>query len=252
MKSFYLTVQSDGDTHMEEKNTISNFKVHFGHALDLKGKWEVALAEIFYSVQINLEDYLKNSHLTISKVLKDGTTTHHKISILDKSLPISEENIKTYLRQGFTSLDIISIWIDNKIRLSLPSSQKIKSVGIKIPKRLQDILGLIDCEITNNKVILGYNEIDLHRGLPQQIYLYTDIIHHQLVGTSHDKLLRIIPHDSKLDACNISFSRLHYYPVNQQQIRDLEIDIRDRDFNPISFHSGTSTLTLHFRQIFND
>jgi hypothetical protein len=146
---------------------------------------------------------------------------------------------------------MIGLFMDNKLKISFDDSVGIKSVKILANRPMENILGFKSCEITAGESAMGYAEIDINRAFPQQLYLYTNIIENQLVGTSHDQLLRIIPHDNK-STCNVSFSRIHYYPVNRQCVRDLEVDIRDRDFRPLSVHSGTLTATLHFRQISNE
>jgi hypothetical protein len=46
MESFYLTVTSGGKGHFSETNEAGRFRVHLGRPLNLKGSWEVGLAEI--------------------------------------------------------------------------------------------------------------------------------------------------------------------------------------------------------------
>lgn len=81
------------------------------------------------------------------------------------------------------------------------------------------------------------------------LYIYTDIIDYQLVGTGRIPLLRniVLDYNSSRKTIWVHYDQPHYLRVNQTEIRSILIDIRDDNGNKILFDSGSITLKLHFK-----
>ncbi|KAF4519570.1 hypothetical protein B566_EDAN004777 [Ephemera danica] len=92
----------------------------------------------------------------------------------------------------------------------------------------------------------GSRAINIKRAIPHQLFVSSDLIHNQMVGGTYDKLLRVVNvnHDKYLHGSmgSVKFDRIHYYPVAQHKIDDVEVYIKDRRGKCISFESGTLTV----------
>ena len=84
----------------------------------------------------------------------------------------------------------------------------------------------------------------------QTLYVYSNIIQPQLVGSSLVQLLRISPVLGQSgDITNIEFLRLHYFPLQKYYIQFIEIDIRGDLGQRIEFADyGRVVCVLHFRR----
>ena len=81
--------------------------------------------------------------------------------------------------------------------------------------------------------------------LYQNCYIYTDIVQNQLVGDVKALLLRVVPVKDE-NMTYINYDRPHFLPINRSNISVVEVNIRDARGNLLSFHSGTSIITLLF------
>ena len=81
------------------------------------------------------------------------------------------------------------------------------------------------------------------------LYIYTDIIDYQLVGSTRIPLLRnlVLDYNSTRKTIWVHYDQPHYLRVNKTEIRSILIDIRDDKGNKILFDSGSITIKLHFR-----
>ena len=81
------------------------------------------------------------------------------------------------------------------------------------------------------------------------LYIYTDIIDYQLVGSGRIPLLRnvVLDYNESRKTTWVHYDQPHYLRVNQTEIRSILIDIRDENGNKILFDSGSITIKLHFR-----
>jgi hypothetical protein len=116
--------------------------------------------------------------------------------------------------------------------------------------------------IKNNQEFLSIDGSDLisyrfllmsdHLRVIKELYLYTDIIDYQYVGSQMRKLLRVITVNKNVDTNNhMSFSDLHYLPVNMNRLDSIRLKLADDQGQPIRFGDERSRViyTLHFRPI---
>ncbi|KAF4529786.1 hypothetical protein B566_EDAN018054 [Ephemera danica] len=99
--------------------------------------------------------------------------------------------------------------------------------------------------VLHESPIVGKYGMSVLREIPQQLFVTTDIIHHQLIGGSYEQVLRsvYVDHSTYVFGCMayVNFKQIHYYPVNHEKIDDIQIYIKDRFGKCISFDSGTLT-----------
>jgi hypothetical protein len=176
--------------------------------------------------------------------------------VIDINSPVSKyyydnEGLIHVLWKGFDLYNIDFSFIQGLARLSPRST--LTNYLIHFPPRLLNILGLDNVPATTT--VQGTRKVDVRRGLPQQLFVYTDIIHHQMVGSTHDRLLRTVPNN--MDGYNFgcqqcqTFPTLHYYPVCKNKLEAVEINIRDCNNELLLFEHGTLTVILHFRKVPN-
>lgn len=79
MMSFYLTLPSDNSLNFYPDNKISNFKTRLPTPLELKGEWEVGLAEFIYphtwynvNCQNNLIGYDLGNRIEVGRRIPPG------------------------------------------------------------------------------------------------------------------------------------------------------------------------------------
>jgi hypothetical protein len=260
-RSFYLTLQSDGISHVECKNTCDSFTIHLGHSLDLRGTWEVGLADIHFPMTMSSIQFSEGIIM-----VQDWRQELNKIEIIDlrpngqNSCHYDNDRIFRELSTQLKHLGIEATLVNGHLMLYLPKSDDaFGNVELVVSEKMQLILGLDDVSSVfshSNDTVLASKPIDVLRGLPQQLFIYTDIIQHQRVGSSFEKILRIVPVDTTnyRDGAlkGVNFTKINYLPLCSENIYSVNVNIKDRSNFPISFQSGTSTVTLHFRKIKND
>ena len=81
------------------------------------------------------------------------------------------------------------------------------------------------------------------------MYVYTDIVDAQFVGDVKVPLLRIVNIDGEYGRnVQASFRNLQYVPVKVNSFETVEVNIKNDRNENVSFESGKSIVTLHFRQ----
>lgn len=81
------------------------------------------------------------------------------------------------------------------------------------------------------------------------LYVYIDIVHHQIVGDTMTNLLRTVPVSTYTNpTSHISFDKAYYERVSKGYISTVEVGIYDDKGNVINFKSGKVILVLHFRR----
>ena len=89
---------------------------------------------------------------------------------------------------------------------------------------------------------------DVNAGL-YSLYVYCDIVEAQLVGDTEVPLLRIVAVEGKHgDMVTKTFQNPQYLPLAQKHFNTVEINIKTDTGEKVSFESGKSVVTLHFRR----
>lgn len=86
----------------------------------------------------------------------------------------------------------------------------------------------------------------------QELYLYTDIIEYQYIGSQMARLLRVVTVDNKKDSLiHLSYLDPHYLTVNKNRLDSILLKLTDERGEPVKFSDSTSRVIykLHFRPI---
>jgi hypothetical protein len=249
--NFFLTLDSDGETHVTYGNQSNNFMIHFEIPIMLEGKWEVGLAEIFYKMTI---PYLHPFEWFAQGTdLKSSTIKSFNLLDFNDNVKYDDQTlIKTF--RMFMNGRKCEVLERNKYLFLKLEKDYIQDVEVELYPRLMDMLGLNHLNFKdNNGEIQGHRKVDGTRGLPSTIKVMTDIIHHQTVNNGSDKVLRNVPIDvSKYRyGCGSSytFDRIHYFTVAKHKIDAIHVYIRDENGNSISFGNHPLKVILHFRKV---
>ena len=89
----------------------------------------------------------------------------------------------------------------------------------------------------------------VHRELPT-IFVYCDIIQHQLIAETSAPLLRILNwnHTERTQNISQTFSELFYVPLKAYDFDTIHIYLLDSMGYPISFENGNTFAVLEFRE----
>ena len=133
---------------------------------------------------------------------------------------------------------------------------------IQFTGQITEILKINDSEIfSSNKNEQNFIKINSKDKIYQNslieligtLFIYTDIIDYQYVGSQRIPLLRniVIDYDSTRKTTWAHYDNPHYLRVNKTEFRSILIDIRDDKGRKVLFDSGNINIKLHFRPIKN-
>ncbi len=118
---------------------------------------------------------------------------------------------------------------------------------IQMDPKLTYALGFTESTISTGKSVAKYPP-DVRVGI-KSLYVYLDIIEHQMVGGVKTPLLRIVPITGSYgDDTVMNYTNLHYCNVLTKQFDSLEISINDQTGNPMPFSFGSIVVKLHFKR----
>lgn len=266
MRDFYLTLLSNSSMNYFPENKTNSFTVHLPQYITLNGEWLVCLTEIHYpftlfnitnrnnSMFIKYDDKNKNVHVV---KLDAGCydNIHDLIVIINNKLE-SHTNNKKFISfdQATKRLIINNIKPQSENENRSTASNEIKKaslLSISFENRLAMQLGYAPEEniLTHN---MSPHAINLGMGVPEQFFVYCDIVESQIIGDTSAKVLRIInTTDGTLtfaQNAHKEFNPAHYVGVNEKKFEKITIDIRDASGNFLPFQFGVLTIKLHFKR----
>ncbi len=255
---FYLVLPSNSSMSFFPDNTTTNFRTHLPREIKLSGEWAVGLAEIHIPCSINHISEDEAVYRCSYKYANDPTVfdrdcifPHGRYeSIAQLAGEINKANkindhqtlVESSKRKGYWELQRLCAHDDHHVTKFSDKVCKIfgfeskDGVSFRISK--------------DRPVVEAERPVVLARGIPDQLFVYTDICESYAVGDAQASLLRIVsPDGSKyIFGSNIvrQFGPIHYIPVIKHQFQTVTIDIRDQFGKLIPFEYGTLTVTLHF------
>ena len=145
-----------------------------------------------------------------------------------------------------------------KLEFSGPTIGDKNLYGILLCNRLAHLLGF------HREVPEGYTEVwfqatlmakvsaDLYMGM-SALYVYSDVVEPQIVGSQNLQLLRIVPFQEQQHRKNNTRGRLEprmidYLPLAKKHFDTLSIHIRNDMGEKVPFLLGKVNLKLHFRR----
>ena len=99
-----------------------------------------------------------------------------------------------------------------------------------------------------------HRPFDIAAGV-HSLYLYTDVIKHNVVGCNYSQLLRVleIPRSSSFgDQVVLSYPNPHYFDLEDNTINTIHIWLKDDTGKDISFQFGKIVVVLNFRPKIKD
>ena len=122
-----------------------------------------------------------------------------------------------------------------------------KSSMLRFNPNLKRVLGLTSDTFIDPGYRLAQYLMDLNEGF-KSIYVYCDLVSARPVGDIMAPLLRIIPVSPEKYVVHHIFEKPHYIPINRFQFNATEILLTTDTGKTISFTSGSTIVTLHFRR----
>lgn len=237
---FYVTLRSDSCTDIYPSNTTSNFITRFPHPIELKGEWQVGMVE-FHSP--NTFEVINSNNNSLYYYPGDDTGRRVDLPVgnysdIEQIISTLESRIHEQHRD---MMQMKYINRTNQVHIRVTDGCKLF-----IPKGLSRVFGSEEpLEIDDTKKCV----MDVkYRSAPLYLNVLTDIVYPELVGATHQHLLRSVTvPDHKTRSIEKSFSYPHYITVNKNHIDTISIDIRDDADKPVSFIGGPSTVKVHFR-----
>ncbi|GFQ84231.1 uncharacterized transposon-derived protein F54H12.3 [Trichonephila clavata] len=195
----------------------------------------------------------KSMHV-LQKIDRPPLNEYFRVSITDK--PTVPEKVKKTenlqlevgfyknAEQLFSSFKHLAfnLLANKKVKIHIPDTS-----AVTFQDGLKDLLGLKQSTLHGGTHISDY-QLELDGGITE-IYVYTDIIESHFVGDTIAPLLRIIPvMSTKEDQIVINYQRPLYFPLRQNYIDCIEVELKSSSGDGIIFTSGKSLLVLSFRR----
>jgi hypothetical protein len=246
--SYYLHLSSNGSPRYFPANSPHNFKSKLPHKLNLgHGKFQVALSEIsyIYSMKTLSEDLGEN-------VLLFGDRSTNETSEID--VPTSHfttvqhlvESINSAIPQRYRPSRLEFGSVSNRVRLVLS-----ENIQLDLSSKLSEILGFGGQTSFNgcgDGGFLAENCPDLSAGC-YFMYIYSDIVSPQIVGSELVPLLRKISLSGvENKVSTIAFHDPHYLPVSRSEVDTISVYLRNEYGADLLLDKGIVSLTLHVRR----
>lgn len=263
MKEFYLTLLSNSSQEYYPENKTSSFTVHLPNKIELNNNWEVAIVEIHYQYtffnvttnnnQINIEIKTNNEKDNECFTLQIDPGFYDDIEDIVCNV---NEIVRIHTGQNCISLN------NTTKRIEPVQTSKLNDLNI-VPKTMNTVIKLqnrlaLQLGFPPNDNIMKYTRSEhassILLGIPDQMFVYCNIIEPQLIGHEYARVLRIIQSQTTENrmifgqACHQEFSLLHYVPILKKAFETISIDIRDCMGKHMPFQYGTLTIKLHFRE----
>ena len=289
MNKFIVNLRSNDSLDKFPDNVLSDFCVKMSNPIELKGQWEVGLSEIQYTNSIkkmklelsySLEiEYRNVDNSPISNIIKK---THEFKKFNSEFRNSIDDPYVSYIMGRINTMSNFIALMRNesngKIRIMLKSNEDIynyledvenrdtvsendlinpsqeKYIDIKkltLSNHLRFVLGMEFTQYENVKIIKGQKTPFLPTH-PTSLFIHSDIIEHQYVGSDMLQLLRSVAIDGNTKIKNqrmqVIFSSPYFMNVNRNYIESIRIQILDEFMERIKFESGNVNVTLIFRK----
>jgi hypothetical protein len=243
---------------MFPENTVSKYITKLPSTLEFHGNWEVGLAEIifpmtFYNVRIGkckLDFFYKTTDVDFSKPELIKNSDYYLKKLFTITVP--EGNYKSlndvleYINSHEKNNDDFILFFDQlSSRIGVKSNLKY---SVFCNKEFGEILGF-----NRRQPMEGTSPLpaSLYKNMPQQLFVYSDIVEPQIVGDTVAPLLRIIgvqPSETFGSVIEKNYETPHYLPLLKRQFETIDISICDHTGKPAAFEYGPVTIKLHFKR----
>lgn len=233
---FYVVLPSNACADVFPENTISSFTISVARPLELSGEWEVGLAEIQYphswnTVTADVRFEIANGKKRWRYLLQRGYYS---------SIPELLAHMNSLIKTHNDPPEVVLRYDQVSRKVSLePDGTYTLMVGAE----LSYILGLFP----NHHVKILPFAADITGGFTS-LYVYTDIVEHQIVGDVYVPLLRCVPVQGQNNECvNICYDKPHYVSVSKHHVDTITVEIKTDQNKKVPFRFGKVIVKLHFR-----
>jgi hypothetical protein len=249
MSDFYLTLLSNASMDIYPNNTTSGFNVHLPKTITLEGRWCLAVTEIHY--QYNFLNVTTGHNKTF--INTNGRQYECQIpnGYYDKIEDIISE-LNQYAGAAIPDGDFLELDESTKNVGFTPIGLK-HIQDIQFENRLALILGYAPNSSIKPHFLKTILPGDPSRGVPDEMFIYCNIVEPQIVGDEMARIVRIV-NIPKKDAffgqpLHHEYQRLQYIDVAKKQFDTISIELRDKTGAFMAFESGTVTMVIHFKKI---
>lgn len=265
---FYIVLPSNSSMQYYPDNKTTRYTTHLPQCLTLHGDWAVSLAEIQIPLTMmhvppegeqNFINFVTNAVRRPPDTGVDANYKEDRVSVppgvyrsIDKLLetindiPCVSGHLRFQCRRnGYVAVTRICDTCTNLEHSFYFSAVLNKILGFS---HSRGVVVRSDTEYTDQR------PAGLTNGIPNMLFVYTDICEPYITGDVHTPLLRVVP-STVTDNYNYgsvkirNFSPPRFIPLLRTNFQTITIDIRDEFGESIPFEYGTLTVTLHFRRI---
>ena len=253
--AFLLHCSSKESQHLFPQNKANEFTLELAYPIEFTKPTEVAMSSIFFpqggmSFLHNLNDtsqyWLRVRQLdgtihTYNFAKFEGTTEQHLFMQLNDGVLVHyPDNIKATMKKKKISFTMknIAIRMSPALALILGAANWNNSKGF-MEMRAED----------ESKQFIFTEKISLQRLIPPTICLIANFISHQHQGDRMNKVLKIIPLNSK--CMGYESHHLDFAPIYPSLLQRMHFKLVDLHGKPIHFtnEQATTTLNLIFRNV---
>jgi len=246
--SFYITLPSNvRDSGAVGTNSNASYVTQLPRPLALRSsEWEVGLVDIHYT---NSWMNVQSESITISDTIRKTSKTLQLRPGRYISIPELVNELHRLLTNDGTQKSVAFHYDNVRHKVFLLVSKV--GLNVTLSRGISTQLGF-----GTDKSPMGYgateskNHPDIDSGMTS-LFVYSSVVAPRMVGDNLVPLLRVVPlreeRKKKFNDTYQEFRKVHYTPVCNVNTDLIEVDIRRDDGESVSFTSGKTILTLHFR-----
>lgn len=259
---FYMVLPSNSSMDYYPSNTASRYTTLLPKHIELPGEWAIGLSEIQFPCNfLHIRDK-SEGEITLTSRAPSGLSLSG-----DDNLPVGvysdiESLISSLSKVGPMRLHF-KLQYDKRtgfVQIRRQCDSNIcdgRTHALKLSDKLLSILGFPPGVFTfpgKSDAMESERPVSLSRGLPESLFVYSDLCTPYVTGDVQSSLLRIVPFSAAgytygSTHC-ATFSTPHYIPLIRSSFRTIEIDIRSNRGELIPFEYGPLNVTLHFKRIY--
>lgn len=265
-----MVLPSNSSMDYYSDNTASRYTTLLPKQIELDGEWVVGLSEIQFPCNfLHICDRSESSIRVLNSLFQNPETVKEATDPYTQSM--------CYLPTAvFKDVSDLILTLNNENRLNkhfeFEYSKEQGFVTIKRHCNYEKCGSVMHCLEFSDKIrsMIGFGKelhffydgvsskegtlpASLSRGLPNSLFVYSDICSPYVTGDVQSALLRMVPFNTSTYTYGAThcatFSTPHYIPLIRHSFRTIEMDIRGNSGELIPFEYGPLSVTLHFKRI---
>jgi hypothetical protein len=251
--SFYMYLPSNGSQRYFPEHKISKYRIKTPSIFEFKhGEYEVALAEITYTSSLKILTGENNDNIFHIQVPNSS-----EIEVVLPTLPyasithlVERINAQITEHKGASKYVQLEFAVKQLKRVSITLDNK---ATLKISQKLSYILGfdgktefVIE---TSNKQTYYATTTPNRKGGCEHMFIYSDIVQPQVVGSNLVPLLRMINlKGEENETITTIFPRPYYLPLARNVFDIISVVLCNEFGEELHMHKGQVTIVLHFKK----